>query len=254
MQLERILQSLEPVKIPSPSAEQYPTPAAIAAEVIQFALGHSDIAGRSVVDLGCGNGVLAIAAKLSGAARVLGVDADPESVEVSRRNAERSEVEVEWEVADVSSVHERFDTVLMNPPFGAQTRHAGARDLGHLQRFQRAADPAVHQVYNQQHDDAQHDGHQPVHLAWLVEHDRADRERCEPDDARIDAAMDLGKVVYTFVNAPSEPFVERRIETTGSRITDRLEYRFPIPHLFSFHQQDVRTHEVLLYRVEVAKG
>ena len=198
MQLERILQSLEPVKVPSPSTEQYPTPAAIAAEVIQFALGRSDIAGRSVVDLGCGNGVLAIAAKLSGAARVLGVDADPESVEVSRRNAERSEVEVEWEVADVSSVHELFDTVLMNPPFGAQTRHA--------------------------------------------------------DRPFIDAAMQLGKVVYTFLNAPSEPFVERRIETTGSRITDRLEYRFPIPHLFSFHRQDVRTHEVLLYRVEVAKG
>jgi len=198
VQLERILQSLEPVKIPSPSTEQYPTPAAIAAEVIQFALGRSDIAGRSVVDLGCGNGVLAIAAKLSGAARVLGVDADPESIEVSRRNAERSEVEVEWDVADVSSVHEPFDTVLMNPPFGAQTRHA--------------------------------------------------------DRPFIDAAMDLGKVVYTFLNAPSEPFVERRIETTGSRITDRLEYRFPIPHLFSFHRQDVRTHEVLLYRVEVAKG
>src|SRR5207247_3084371 len=70
----------------------------------------------------------------------------------------------------------------------------------------------------------------------------------------IDAAMDLGKVVYMFLNAPSEPFVERRIETTGSRITDRLEYRFPIPHLFSFHRQDVRTQEVLLYRVEVAKG
>ena len=198
MQLERILQSLEPVKVPSPSTEQYPTPAAIAAEVIQFALGRSDIAGRAVVDLGCGNGILAIAAKLSGAARVLGVDADPESIEVSRRNAEHSEVEVEWDVADVSSVHEPFDTVLMNPPFGAQTRHA--------------------------------------------------------DRPFIDAAMDLGKVVYTFLNAPSEPFVERRIGTTGSRITDRLEYRFPIPHLFSFHRQDVRTHEVLLYRVEVAKG
>ena len=198
MQLERILQSLEPVKSPSPSTEQYPTPAAIAAEVIQFALGRGDIAGRSVVDLGCGNGVLAIAAKLSGAARVLGVDADLESIEVSRRNAEHSEVEVEWDVADVSSVHEPFDTVLMNPPFGAQTRHA--------------------------------------------------------DRPFIDAAMDLGKVVYTFLNAPSEPFVRRRIETTGSRITDRLEYRFPIPHLFSFHRRDVRAQEVLLYRVEVAKG
>src|SRR5207247_9329979 len=70
----------------------------------------------------------------------------------------------------------------------------------------------------------------------------------------IDAAMDLGKVVYMFLNAPSEPFVERRIETTGSRITDRLEYRFPIPHLFSFHQQEVRTKEVLHYSVDRAMG
>src|SRR5437016_12560413 len=136
VQLERILQSLEPVKSPSPSTTVFRSPAAIAAEVIQFALGRGDIAGRSVVDLGCGNGVLAIAAKLSGAARVLGVDADLESIEVSRRNAEHSEVEVEWDVADVSSVHEPFDTVLMNPPFGAQTRNAAppfidaATDLG----------------------------------------------------------------------------------------------------------------------------
>src|SRR5207302_8639132 len=155
---------------------------------IQVALGRGDIAGRSVVDLGCGNGVLAIAAKLSGAARVLGVDADLESIEVSRRNAEHSEVEVEWDVADVSSVHEPFDTVLMNPPFGAQTRHA--------------------------------------------------------DRPFIDAALDLGKLVYTFLNAPSEPCVRRRIETTGRRVTDRLEYGFRLPHWFSFHRRDVRAHEV----------
>src|SRR5207302_8798707 len=155
-------------------------------------------AGRPGVALGGGKGALAIAANASGAACGLAVEADLESSEVSGRNAEHSEVEVEWDVADVSSVHEPFDTVLMNPPFGAQTR-------------------------------------------------RADRPF-------IDAAMDLGKVVYTFLNAPSEPFVRRRIETTGSRITDRLEYGFPIPHLFSFHRRDVRAHEVLLYRVEVAKG
>jgi putative methylase len=123
-QLERILQSLDPLPNPAAPAEQYPTPAGIAAEVAYFATARGDIVGRTVVDLGCGNGVLAIAACLLGAARAVGVDSDSAAIEVARRNAERARVDVEWRPGDVRTVRERFDTVLMNPPFGSQTRHA----------------------------------------------------------------------------------------------------------------------------------
>src|SRR3989442_999906 len=122
--LERILESLDPLPNPAPSAEQYPTPAGIAAEVAYLAHAKGDIQGRSVVDLGCGNGVLAIAAKLLGAGPVAGMDSDPLAVEVAQRNAERAQVDVAWRLADVRAIHETFDTVLMNPPFGSQKRHA----------------------------------------------------------------------------------------------------------------------------------
>lgn len=124
VQLERILQSLAPVPKPTAAAEQYATPAGIAAEVAYLAHGRGDVARRSVLDLGCGNGVLAIAANLLGAAKAVGVDSDPSAIEVARMNAARAHADIEWRVGDVSSVHEAFDTVLMNPPFGAQTRHA----------------------------------------------------------------------------------------------------------------------------------
>jgi len=68
--------------------------------------------------------VLAIAARLLGAGRVLGLDSDPTAIETARRNGERAQVEVEWRLADVRSVGERFETVFMNPPFGSQRRHA----------------------------------------------------------------------------------------------------------------------------------
>jgi putative methylase len=68
--------------------------------------------------------VLAIAAKLLGAGRVMGLDSDPTAVEIARRNAERARVDIEWRLADVRSVRERFETVFMNPPFGSQRRHA----------------------------------------------------------------------------------------------------------------------------------
>ncbi|MEP7044214.1 MAG: 50S ribosomal protein L11 methyltransferase [Dokdonella sp.] len=49
-----------------------------------------DLAGRRVIDYGCGSGVLAIAALKLGAAHVLGVDNDPQALAASRDNAERN--------------------------------------------------------------------------------------------------------------------------------------------------------------------
>jgi putative methylase len=104
--------------------EQYATPAGIAAEVVFAALARGDIEGRSVLDAGCGNGILGIAAKLLGATRVLGVDMDPSAIDVARTNAQKLGVDLEWRAADIRDVREDFDTVLMNPPFGSQRRQA----------------------------------------------------------------------------------------------------------------------------------
>ena len=124
VQLERVLQSLDPIDRPAPSAEQVPTPAPIAAELLWMAHAKGDIAGRSVADLGSGNGILAIGGKLLGAARVIGLETDPRAVDVARRNADRVGAEVGWRLGDVRSFRESVDTVLMNPPFGAQMPHA----------------------------------------------------------------------------------------------------------------------------------
>jgi len=51
-----------------------------------------DLSGLTVIDYGCGSGVLAIAALKLGAARVVGVDNDPQALAASRDNAERNGV------------------------------------------------------------------------------------------------------------------------------------------------------------------
>lgn len=55
-------------------------------------LEHNVAAGCTVLDYGCGSGILAIAAARLGAARVAGVDIDPQAVEAARANAERNGV------------------------------------------------------------------------------------------------------------------------------------------------------------------
>jgi ribosomal protein L11 methyltransferase len=53
-------------------------------------LDAADLQGKTVIDYGCGSGVLAIAALKLGAARVIGVDNDPQALAASRDNAERN--------------------------------------------------------------------------------------------------------------------------------------------------------------------
>ena len=55
----------------------------------------------SVLDVGCGSGVLAIAAAKLGFAPVLGIDFDPQAVEAAGRNALANGVEVETRLGDL---------------------------------------------------------------------------------------------------------------------------------------------------------
>jgi len=104
--------------------EQVATPPEAAAELLETALARGDIAGRTVADLGCGTGRLAIGAALLGARSVTGVEIDPRALAVAERSAYAAGVEVAWVSSDVRVWRGSADTILMNPPFGAQTKGA----------------------------------------------------------------------------------------------------------------------------------
>lgn len=53
---------------------------------------------QTVVDFGCGSGILGIAALKLGAKRVIGVDIDPQAIEASTANAKRNNVEGQIEL------------------------------------------------------------------------------------------------------------------------------------------------------------
>lgn len=123
-ELEMILQSLSPISSPRPDLEQYSTPAVIAADLLFDALARGDLEGRKVLDLGCGTGPLGIGAALLGAEQVIGFDKDPSALEQARMNAGKAGVEVDFRQAEIVDVEEQANTVIMNPPFGAQRKGA----------------------------------------------------------------------------------------------------------------------------------
>lgn len=75
--------------------------------------------GCSVLDVGSGTGVLAVAAALLGAGRIVAVDVVAEAVEATAANARLNGVGVDARHAVVDDVEGRFDVVLAN--IGAAT-------------------------------------------------------------------------------------------------------------------------------------
>lgn len=111
-------------------------------------LARRDLAGRSIVDYGCGSGILAIAAVLLGAERAIAVDHDPQARRAARENAEFNGIDAaRLRVLEPESCESApHDVVVANiladalvalaPRFAALVRRGGALVLSGLREDQ----------------------------------------------------------------------------------------------------------------------
>jgi predicted RNA methylase len=129
-QLSILLSQLVPSPKPRLKWEGYTLDVESAAEMIHIASWiNGDICGKTVVDLGCGSGILAIAAALTGAEWVVGVDIDKEAIKAALENVAKIGATIDLTVGDIECIRGHFDTTLMNPPFGTRKRGADVHFL-----------------------------------------------------------------------------------------------------------------------------
>ena len=103
---------------PVPELEQYSTPPDIALEIIKKVSSAGNLSGK-IADLGCGTGRLAIAAALLGA-DVTGFEIDKTSLDIAINYSKKNNLKIKWICSAVDNITEKFDTIIMNPPFGSQ--------------------------------------------------------------------------------------------------------------------------------------
>jgi putative methylase len=129
-QLEMVLQDIPYHESPKINLEQYSTPSVIAADVLWNANSIGDIKGMKVVDLGCGTGIFAIGSALLGAEESVGVDIDIDAISIANSQAEKLGVKskTNFVTSDIKDFHETADTVIQNPPFGAQKANKKGAD------------------------------------------------------------------------------------------------------------------------------
>lgn len=223
--LEMILENVPKHPNPKVDLEQYSTPATIAADLVWNAYGLGDIDNMSVLDIGCGTGIFAIASSLMGARYSLGVDIDDESIALAKitQNGISDEHDIDVDntnfiVGDINSFNSindllnnssninpndnsiplnKFDTLIQNPPFGSQEK--GSR--------------------------------------------HADRKFME-------FAVGSAEVIYSFHMKNTEEFVIDYYRDLGAEVTHKLVYKFPIPKIYDFHKEESRDVKVVVLRVE----
>jgi putative methylase len=219
LDLERLLSKVEAHPSPRADLEQYTISAEAAAEMLHIAAySNNDIVGRTVLDLGCGTGRLALGAASLGAKWVVGVDIDKAAVRMAVKNSANTGLKgsVDWIVSDIGAVVGEFDTVLQNPPFGVQKRRA---DRVFLEKALECG-KVVYSLHVHSEKDAL-----PV-------------ERLKAGDV--------------LPVAPS-PFLGRFIEAHGGRVRAVYALVMVIPRMFGFHEEKRHESVVDLYVIEKAK-
>jgi ribosomal protein L11 methyltransferase len=76
-------------------------------------LDANPLSGKTILDYGCGSGILAIAAMKLGAHSAEGIDIDPQAMIASQQNAEQNNVGVRFALPDAAS-QQQYDIVVAN--------------------------------------------------------------------------------------------------------------------------------------------
>jgi ribosomal protein L11 methyltransferase len=73
-----------------------------------------EVAGATVLDVGCGSGILALVALVLGAKRAFAIDVDPDAIAVTKENARRNGLAIEASTTPVAAIDLRAPVVLAN--------------------------------------------------------------------------------------------------------------------------------------------
>jgi putative methylase len=222
LDLEIALAKIEPHPHPKAHLEQYTITPEVAAEILYIAAyTNNDVTDKTILDMGCGTGRLAIGGILLGAKEAVGIDIDKSAVKAARKCAEKlgAKEKTHWVAADIAALRGTFDTVLQNPPFGVQKRKADRRFL------EKALEVGKH-IYS-------------LHKS---------------SGEKLELVTNSSKRKSYLASATPSPFLERFTAEHGGKVTAVYRMLMVIPRIFEFHTKRKHKFFVDLYIIEARKA
>ena len=119
IELSKIIDDFKEPKI---IFEQYMTPPEIAAFMIHYAWMKGRIENKKIIDIGAGTGMLGIGAAFLGG-DVTMIEIDKDAYEILKNNVAKTDHEIRLINENVFDFDfdEKYDTALINPPFGIKS-------------------------------------------------------------------------------------------------------------------------------------
>mmetsp|Transcript_40782 Transcript_40782/g.84860 ORF Transcript_40782/g.84860 Transcript_40782/m.84860 type:complete len:259 (-) Transcript_40782:22-798(-) len=253
--LESALSSIQR-EFPNPDVtlEQYPSSPELAAAVVWTAFERGDVGpGRTVLDLGCGTGMLTAAAAVCESDHIWALDIDENALQVCQDNLQELELDhqVSFLLAKVKPVNVRAAK--------SSKGQKGSRKGG---TSQRGANPKLESRSSTQdvRDQILADGDQDgIPLAS----DCVDTVLTNPPfGTKSNAGMDLRflktatrlakRSVYSFHKTSTRDFLKKHIESVWNMsMTVVAEMEFDIPNTYQFHKQKNVNIQVDLIRIDL---
>jgi putative methylase len=217
LDLELFLSKFAPQLTPQAHLEQYTVSWSVASSILHIAAyASNNIIGKTVLDLGCGTGRLALGASFLGAKAVVGIDIDKLSIKTAIENSLKAVLagNIQWIIGDINAIVGGFDTVLQNPPFGVQAR---AADRAFLVKALEVGN-FVYSLHNHPETDKQ-----------LIKQLKASSG---------------------FLQVSPSPFLERFVAQHNGVVKNVYAMLMTIPRMFDFHTKTKHDFVVDLYVIE----
>ena len=248
--------------------EQYPTSAHLAAAVAWTANAKGDIGpDKQVLDLGCGTGMLTIAAAIisredadsedCGELPVIAVDCCPDALEQARENCREMEVEVEFLQAKLrlkKSANER-DIQKIGKRGNKGKGHRRGKMKNHRGEKSQADNTEVYLEQHQEEDNL--DDGIPLNDGCvdtvLTNPPFGTKQNSGADLAFLKCACRLSRSsVYSFHKSSTRDFLLRKAKEWNMGAEVVAEMKFDIPAMYKFHKEksvDVRVDLLRLWHL-----
>jgi predicted RNA methylase len=293
--LQSALSSIPIKQFPNPKIilEQYATSPELASHVIQFALDRGDIgpasdddsndgnhdnSSNSILDLGCGTGMLSIGCAIVGTKLIYCVDCDEEAIEIVKENVKEMELEAkgddeeeedndesesgcvfEFILAQVkheSNISRQNNTQGNRNPSRGKGGGKGGRGKGRGGRAftntsSHYANPVTITLDPNNEDDGIPLPSKCV-TTVMTNPPFGTKHNAGIDVTFLKTAIRLAtKAVYSFHKSSTSSYLIRTINSWGYEAEVVAQMKFDIPKMYKFHKKDEVDVEVDLIRVNV---
>lgn len=267
--LQSTLSTIPVKQFPNPkiTLEQYATSSELASYVIQYALSNGDIGEyNSVLDLGCGTGMLAMGCAIVGTKSIICVDCDEEAIQIAKENVEEMGFEMtdEDDEDDVPCVFEFILAAVRHEPTASSKTHGndkrqrgkGGRGKGrgkgrcgnHQQQKQKNT---ITVPLNEKDDDGIPISSNCVDTV-LTNPPFGTKHNAGIDVTFLKTAIRLAsKAVYSFHKSSTSAYLIKTVQSWGYEVKVVAQMKFDIPKMYKFHKKDEVDVEVDLIRVSL---